>query len=222
MSDADLDALKAGIARTTAKRGLPLSQLQASQSTDTRISSLADQVATKAGGGSAGAGAGADLQLVRPPAAKPALDIKPNGSTEGGGGSGGGSAGNQPSTNLKDSLPDGDVEGSADLDGLSDTIGSRVMGAGKKVLSDAADSLGVDAEGVMGAANAALDGVPIIGEIFGIGTMIAGLVREVGGKGAEERKADQASDSTLSSARGAVDTANVASTGATTAGSYIA
>ena len=74
----------------------------------------------------------------------------------------------------------------------------------------------------MGAANVALDGIPIVGEIFGIGTMIAGLARDLGDKGNVNKKAAEASTSVLSSARGAVDTANVGSTGATTAGSYIA
>ena len=234
ISDADLDALKAGLARTTAKRGLPISQLQASQSTDTRISSLADQVASKAGKAPLAVQTEDALSnikstttpfgfnLDRPPPARPALGTQPNGSTEGGGGSGGGSAGGQPSANLKDSLPDGDSSISGNMDGIADSITSQIKQKGSQILKDGADSLGIDSDAVMGAANVALDGIPIIGEIFGIGTMIAGLAREVGDKGNVDRKAEQASDSSPSSARGAVDTANVASTGATTAGSYIA
>tara|TARA_R110001592_G_scaffold2156_3_gene13180 strand:+ start:332 stop:1579 length:1248 start_codon:yes stop_codon:yes gene_type:complete len=231
LSANDLDALKAGVARTTAKRGLPLSQVQASQSTDTQISSLADQVASKAGKAPLGVQTEDALSnikstttpfgfnLDRPP---PALGKPINGSTEGGGGSGGGSGGNAPSANLKDNLPDGDSSVSGNMDGISDSITSQIKQKGSQILKDGADSLGVDSDAVMGAANVALDGIPIIGEIFGIGTMIAGLARDIGDKGKINTKAEQAADSTPSSARGAVDTANVASTGATTAGSYIA
>lgn len=221
MSADDIDAIRAGIARTTAKRGLPLSQLQASQSTDTKISSLANQVVSRASAS----------QI--PPPATPALGTKPippqakqstqpNGSTEGGGGSGSGSSGNQPSTQLNDSLPNGDLKTSGDMDGITDSITSQIKSKGSQILGDAANSLGVDTDAVMGAANVALDGIPIVGEIFGIGTMIAGLVRDIADKGNVNRKAEEASSSVVSSARGAVDTGNVASTGATTAGSYIA
>ena len=211
----------------------PSSSTIASQSTDTRISGLADQVAGKARATSSAAEDALSqiksttskfgFSLDRPPAATPALGTKPpNGSTEGGGGSGGGSAGNQPSTNLKDSLPDGDIKASGDMDGITNSITSQIKQKGSKILQDGADSLGVDTDAVMGAANVALDGIPILGEIFGIGTMIAGLARDIGDKGNVDRKAATAQDSSLSSARGAVDTGNVASTGATTAGSYIA
>ena len=105
---------------------------------------------------------------------------------------------------------------------MTNSLTDQIKQKGRTILQDGADSLGVDTDAVMGAANVALDGIPIIGEIFGIGTMIAGLARDIGDKGNVDRKAAQAQDSSLSSARGAVDTGNVASTGATTAGSYIA
>ena len=108
------------------------------------------------------------------------------------------------------------------MDGITDSITSQIKSKGSQILGDAANSLGVDTDAVMGAANVALDGIPIVGEIFGIGTMIAGLVRDIADKGNVNRKAEEASSSVVSSARGAVDTGNVASTGATTAGSYIA
>ena len=108
------------------------------------------------------------------------------------------------------------------MDGIANSLTSQIKQKGSQMLRDGADSLSIDSDAVMGAANVALDGIPIIGEIFGIGTMIAGLARDVGDKGNVDKKAAQASSSQLSSARGAVDTANVASTGSTSAGSYIA
>lgn len=211
----------------SASASTPSSNLLASQSTDTRLSSLIRQQVAK---GKQRASQLVDDNLGRPPPATPALGTKPiapsgaqpNGSTEGGGGSGGGSSGNQPSTNLKDTLPDGDIKVSGDMDGIANSLTDQIKQKGSQFLKDGADSLGVDTDAVMGAANVALDGIPIIGEIFGIGTMIAGLARDIGDKGNVDKKAAEASDSTLSSARGAVDTGNVASTGATTAGSYIA
>ena len=227
MSAEDIDAVKSGIAKTTFKRGIapigtkPSTNTLASQSTDTRVSGLAQQVVEKA---KAGTAVGDDANLVRPPPATPKIQkpSQPNGSTEGGGGSGGGSGGDQPSSSLKDSLPDGDIKVSGDMDGITNSLTSQIKQKGSQFLKDGADSLGVDTDAVMGAANVALDGIPIVGEIFGIGTMIAGLARDLGDKGNVNKKAAEASTSVLSSARGAVDTANVGSTGATTAGSYIA
>ena len=229
MSAEDIDAVKSGIAKTTFNRGIaptassstPSSNLLASQSTDTRLSSLIQQQVAK---GKQRASQLVDDNLGRPPPATPKIQkpSQPNGSTEGGGGSGGGSGGDQPSSSLKDTITDGDSSISGKIDGITDSITSQIKSKGTQILKDGAESLGVDTDAVMGAANVALDGIPIVGEIFGIGTMIAGLARDLGDKGNVNKKAAEASTSVLSSARGAVDTANVGSTGATTAGSYIA
>jgi len=160
-------------------------------------------------------GVGGDADNLR-------IGTNASGSTEGGGGGGNGAQGEKPATTTKDAINDGDADISADMDGIGDTITSQLKSGVKAAGKAAADSLGVDTDVIMGSANAALDGIPIVGEIFGIGTMIAGLVRDIGGKKKEQEKADDASSSVISSARGAVDTANVASTGATTMGSYIA
>ena len=215
LSAEDIENLKAGYARTTFNRGLdPLSSNTiASADTGKNISSLAQDAVSKA-------------PLQPPPPAKPALGTKTttqtNGSTEGGGGSGGGSGGEVPSSSIKTSLPDGSLPDSGDIDGITSSITNTIKQKGSQILKDGADSLGVDTDAIMGAANTALDGIPIVGEIFGIGTMIAGLARDLGDKGNVNKKANEASSSVVSSARGAVDTANVASSGATTMGSYIA
>ena len=165
-----------------AARGFP-TPLAAPAQTSNQIGSLGKQVAAQRQPPAAAAEDA--ITPVRPPAAKPALDLqKPtNGSTEGGGGSGGGAGGETPSSTLKSSMPDGDLSVSGDIDGITNSLTSTLKSKASNLLKTGADTLGVDSEAVMGAANVALDGIPIIGEIVGIGTMIAGLARDIGDKG---------------------------------------
>tara|TARA_R110000823_G_scaffold18197_8_gene56989 strand:- start:8301 stop:9593 length:1293 start_codon:yes stop_codon:yes gene_type:complete len=216
------DAQKAAAASRKAASSKPSSLADtAGQDSGKNISSLADDV-------SAQARAGADdlLSNIKSSTTKFGFNLgKPSGSTAGGGGGGGGAAGDSPATNLTDTLSDlkaGSNNISSQVDGIGDSLVNGLKSQGKKMLSGVADNLGVDTDAVMGSANLALDGVPIVGEIFGIGTMIAGLVKDIAGKGGDERKAEEAQESAPESARGAVDTTQVASSGGTTQGSYIA
>ncbi len=194
----------------------------AAQDSGQNISSMAEDAANRAKSLGGGAAEEDIIGNVKSTTTKFGFNLdRPQASTTGGGGSGAGGAGDAPSSSVNP-IKDVSNDVSSNVDGIADSVESGVKTAAKNVGRTVADTLGVDGDAVMGAANVALDGIPIVGEIFGIGTMIAGLVKDIAGKGGEERKAMDASESSPESARGAVDTGNVASTGGTTQGSYIA
>ena len=69
---------------------------------------------------------------------------------------------------------------------------------------DADDAVSNVASKVMGGMDAALDGIPVIGEIVGIGSLIGGLIHGLDKKG-EEAKATAASSQT-GTVGGGIDT----------------
>jgi len=86
------------------------------------------------------------------------------------------------------------AENSGDLGDTAGSIGSRVASGVRSVAS----SLGADADGaVMGAVNATLDSIPIIGELVGIGTLVGGLIHGLhkGGENKRETAAQSAGGS---------------------------
>jgi len=93
--------------------------------------------------------------------------------------------------------------------GLGDSeisVGDRVAGGIRSI----AKGLGADAEGsVMGAVNATLDSIPIIGEVIGIGTMIGGLIHGLHKKGEEAREAGAQTAGGSGSAQGGIASSKV-------------
>ena len=99
-----------------------------------------------------------------------APDLTRTGGRSAGDGAGGGAAPNEGSL----------ADNAGDLGDSAGSIGSRVASGVRSI----ATNLGADADGaVMGAVNATLDSIPIIGEMVGIGTMIGGLIHGLHKKG---------------------------------------
>ena len=82
-------------------------------------------------------------------------------------------------------------------EGIQAGVGGTVSSATASVGAD------VGASGVMGAVNATLDSIPIIGELVGIGTLIGGLIHGLHKKGLT---AKEGAASSGSQATGGIDT----------------
>jgi len=87
------------------------------------------------------------------------------------------------------------------------SMGSRVLAGVRQVAS----SVGGEAGGssVMGAVNATLDSIPIIGEVIGIGTMIGGLIHGLHKGGEEVREGQAQSAGGSGSAQGGIASTKV-------------
>jgi len=86
------------------------------------------------------------------------------------------------------------ADNAGDLGDTAGSIGSRVASGVRSI----ATNLGADADGaVMGAVNATLDSIPIIGELVGIGTLVGGLIHGLhkGGENSKEAAAQGAGGS---------------------------
>ena len=114
----------------------------------------------------------------------------------GGDGAGGGAAPNESTL----------AENAGDLGDSAGTIGSRVAGG----IRSLASGVGVEADGaVMGAVNATLDSIPIIGELVGIGTLVGGLIHGLHKGGLDKKESGAQSAGGSGSAQGGIAAAKV-------------
>ena len=146
-----------------------------------------------AGGGTSGANIGDAINASGRNIAAPLTDnLTPSninlatrtGGRSAGDGAGGGAAPNEGSL----------ADNAGDLGDTAGSIGSRVASGVRSI----ATGLGADADGaVMGAVNATLDSIPIIGELVGIGTLVGGLIHGLhkGGENSKEAAAQGAGGS---------------------------
>ena len=146
-----------------------------------------------AGGGTSGANIGDAINASGKNIAAPLTDnLTPSninlatrtGGRSAGDGAGGGAAPNEGSL----------ADNAGDLGDTAGSIGSRVASGVRSI----ATGLGADADGaVMGAVNATLDSIPIIGELVGIGTLVGGLIHGLhkGGENSKEAAAQGAGGS---------------------------
>lgn len=93
------------------------------------------------------------------------------------------------------------ADNAGDLGDSAGSIGSRVASGVRSI----ATGLGADADGaVMGAVNATLDSIPIIGELVGIGTLVGGLIHGLHKGGLDKRETAAQSAGGSGSAQGGI------------------